>query len=165
MSGPFDDDTNDLPPWEVPAKAPAEKTAATAAPRPESSGGWEGVTVTLKGGKGFEAPWIVIHAADAADALAQVKDKAMAELAKATAQMGAWFAGLGGSGSTPASSGGERPSRSDSKPERQRAPRGEREYCEHGEMTWKSGTNKRGKAYSGFFCPDNECDPKWSRRS
>ncbi|QLF84446.1 hypothetical protein SEA_TOPANGA_46 [Mycobacterium phage Topanga] len=64
----------DAPPAEAPApakKAPAKKAAAKAAPVAAAPS--EGkVVLTFKGGTGFDAPWIVIHAEDLEDALDQV---------------------------------------------------------------------------------------------
>lgn len=54
------------PPEEAPKKAPAKKATVKS---PKVASDSEGkVVVTLKGGSGFDAPWIVIHAADLADA-------------------------------------------------------------------------------------------------
>ena len=36
--------------------------------------------------------------------------------------------------------------------------------CPHGPMYHKSGTNKSGKPYSGYFCKDDECTPIWDKR-
>jgi hypothetical protein len=38
---------------------------------------------------------------------------------------------------------------------------GEAKYCAHGLRNFKSGTNKNGKAYSGYFCSANQCPPEW----
>jgi hypothetical protein len=63
------------------AEAPAEpqgsndlaESPTPALPLPPSPPSSEGkVVVTLKGGRDFDAPWIVIHAADVADANAQL---------------------------------------------------------------------------------------------
>lgn len=73
--------------------APAtEAPASTPAPRP--AGPSEGkLVVTLKGGSGFDAPWIVIHADDAADALSQFDDTLAALMGKAQ-QAASHFTGL-----------------------------------------------------------------------
>lgn len=65
------------PPPEAPAKAPAKKAPAKAVgtvsvdvkPNLVGFDGEGKLTVTLKGGSGFEAPWIVVHAKDVDDAL------------------------------------------------------------------------------------------------
>lgn len=34
--------------------------------------------------------------------------------------------------------------------------------CMHGPMNFRSGTSKKtGKAYSGYFCPENQCSPQF----
>lgn len=143
---------------------PADKPAP--APRPQASMVDEGVTVTLKGGKQFSAPWIVIHAADAASALAQLNSSALKDLADLAARVGAYFAGkeaqtsaAGPSGPAPSAPTGS------AKPAYQQAPGGAK-YCDHGEMEFKSGTNAQGKVWSGHFCPERDksqqCDPKWT---
>lgn len=38
---------------------------------------------------------------------------------------------------------------------------GEAKYCSHGMRNFKSGTNKNGKPYSGYFCTANQCPPEW----
>lgn len=48
--------------------------------------------------------------------------------------------------------------------QRQQRPRsngGSGKSCEHGEMTYRSGTNRSGKTYKGYFCPDDVCKPTW----
>jgi hypothetical protein len=64
-------------PFEQPAskKAPARKAAATSTSEGK-------LTLTLKGGAGFDSPWIVIHAADVDDALDQVSGDNASKLAK-----------------------------------------------------------------------------------
>lgn len=157
--------TND--PWGAEETAPVQAPAAPkAAPVREQAPSNEGVTVTLKGGKGYEAPWIVIHAADPASALEQLNDPTLKTLADLTAKVGGYFAGKGAqtpaagpSGPTPsAPTGGSRPAH-------QQAPGGAK-YCDHGEMVFKSGVNAAGKPWSGHFCPERDksqqCDPQWT---
>lgn len=39
--------------------------------------------------------------------------------------------------------------------------------CRHGQMTFKSGTNKQGKPYSGYVCTakgSDQCPAKWDKR-
>ena len=33
--------------------------------------------------------------------------------------------------------------------------------CQHGLRIHKAGTNKNGKAYSGWFCSEDDCSPVW----
>lgn len=118
-------------------KTPAKKQA----PRPEPTG--EGkVTLTLKGGAGFDAPWIVIHAADIPDAYLQLSgDNAalLVELMEKVKKAGVHFAGQP-----------SQPVRSTA-PQGQQPPAGAPE-CPPG-WTFKSGVSKAGKPYQGFFPP------------
>lgn len=41
------------------------------------------------------------------------------------------------------------------------AGQGDARYCSHGMRNFKSGTSKNGKAYSGYFCTQNQCPPEW----
>lgn len=41
------------------------------------------------------------------------------------------------------------------------APAGTTPTCKHGAMFFKSGTNKSGKPYSGYFCSEDDCKPVW----
>jgi hypothetical protein len=86
---------------EVVAPAAVEAPASAPAPRPASTS--EGkLVVTLKGGTGFDAPWIVIHADDAADALSQF-DNTLASLMEKAQHAAKHFGSLG------SPSGGGRP--------------------------------------------------------
>src|SRR3989475_5076265 len=72
----------------------------------------DGVVVTSKAGAGFEVPWIVLHATDVADAIAQLNSDEYTELMDLTARKAKEFAkAFGGSQSfakpaAQASSGG-----------------------------------------------------------
>lgn len=121
------------------------------------------LVVTLKGGTGFDAPWIVIHAADAADALTQLEDKELGKLIERTKVVAGFFAG-GNCGSAPAAprqsgGGGQaqrgRPATAGSSPD------GEKRFCEHGERVFKSGVSKAGKTWQAYDCPNRVCDREW----
>jgi len=58
----------------------------------------DGVVVTSKAGAGFEVPWIVLHATDVADAIAQLNSDEYTELMDLTARKAKEFAkAFGGS--------------------------------------------------------------------
>lgn len=121
------------------------------------------VVLTFKGGSGFDAPWVVIHAdgiqeahefvtGDNASLLAQVMErvqsaaKHFAGMGPAAAQGGANRGGGGNTGGAPSAS--------------QAAPGGETRHCAHGEMVFKSGVSKQGKPYKLFSCTaprDSQC--------
>lgn len=122
------------------------------------------VSVTLKGGSGFDAPWVVLRAPSAAEALEQLKDdQVIKDLLDRAGKVGKYFASLGGS-----SGGGNGGGGGNDKPARQQAPNGQTESCDHGEMKFLSGVSKKsGKPYKMFVCQsgdrDNECQPVFVR--
>lgn len=129
------DSVFDEPPAEAPKKA-APKKAAAAKPVSER----EGVTITLKGGAGFDAPWIVIHASGLEDAYEQVSGDNAALLAKVmerTKAAAGHFTGKGAEAGV--------------KPAPQQPPANAPE-CPPG-WEFKSGVSKAGKPYKGFFPP------------
>jgi hypothetical protein len=151
---------SDLDPFE---NAPSDSAVAVevTAEKPAVAAASDGkVVLTFKGGRGYEAPWIVIHAnglqeahdfvvGDNATLLAVVMDRVQ------TASK--HFAGIGGDAApaqAPAQAGGPPPGS-------QAAPGGEKRYCNHGEMVFKTGVAKAsGKPYSLFSCTaprDQQC--------
>lgn len=146
----------------VAKKAPAKKAAPV-------EGDPDGITLTFKGGSGFDAPWIVIHASDldgAEDYFTDENKARLASLMKNVQSAGEYFvsqapAGKSQGGGGQAQGGGQR------QPQQQ-APNGETKYCKHGEMQFKTGVSKAGKAWKGFFCPTpkgtpDQCDAQFIR--
>lgn len=78
---------------EAAASAPATKPAARKASVEDSNGK---VVVTLKGGKGYEAPWIVLHCDTVAEANGLLSDEGLKELIDRTTKAGQYFAKQGG---------------------------------------------------------------------
>lgn len=103
----------DPEPAPAPAKKAAAKKAAPAAVAPVVNS--EGkVVLTFKGGSGFDAPWIVIHAADLQDANDQVSGdsaKLLVDTMDKLQRAGKKFVELGGGKSAPASNGNGQASR------------------------------------------------------
>lgn len=179
QAAPAADDTFDAPPAEAPApakKAPAKKTATkkvvdekpNVLPVPET-----GISVTFKGGAGFESPWIVPKYGSVAEALvdfglsqAEIDKLSPAqrwsELMTRTQKMAQFFVGQGsGSGGgggqrRGGNGGGQRRQRQAPPKEAQEAPGGEKRYCEHGEMRFHSGVSKAGNPYQAFFCTSDD---------
>lgn len=137
---------------ETPKKAAPKK----AAPKKESSGDREGVTVTLKGGAGFDAPWIVIHAGDIHDAYEQVSGDNASVLAKLMDRVrnaASHFTSLGGAVT---SSGGGAPARPGNE-----APAGVAE-APGPDWTYKTGVGKNGKTWKAWMPPRGSSDqPVW----
>ncbi|ASR77151.1 ribonucleoside reductase class II [Mycobacterium phage MyraDee] len=157
-------------PWDNP---PPEAAKPAPAPRPIVAGGGDGkVVLTFKGGTGFDAPWIVVHASDLDEAASYVGENAakFMELMTRVQNAGKHFAGMGG-GSAPANNGGggqqQRAPQNGQPPQSQQAPNGEKRFCAHGEMRFKSDVSKAGKPYKGFFCTErdrnSQCEAQFLR--
>lgn len=126
------------------------------------------VVVTLKGGTAYDAPWIVIHAANVGDALTQLQDQYLKNLIDRTAEVGQYFAGLNKPAQVaPQQQASSAPQDHSSTPPQQQAPSGEQKFCAHGEMQYKTGVSKAGKTYKGFFCSSQDrnaqCSPQWAK--
>lgn len=68
------------------------------------------VTITLKGGAGFEAPWLVLRATSAEDAIALLAESTLAELPEKIAEFAADFRGKAGAAPASGSAAGARTS-------------------------------------------------------
>ena len=154
---PFSDvpvDTEAPEPFTEPEpKKAAPKKVAAKKQEVEVSGDGK-VTITLKGGAGFDAPWIVIHAADIPDAYLQLSgDHAalLVELMDKVKKAGAHFAGgssKGVSGGAPARPGNEAPAGTVEAP----GP----------DWSYKTGVGKTGKTWKGWFPPrGSDASPVW----
>jgi hypothetical protein len=152
---PFNDVPVDLDAAEPFAEEAAPKKAAVkkVAPKKEGGGDREGVTVTLKGGAGFDAPWIVIHAGDVTDAYEQLSGDNAAVLSKLmdrTRNAASHFVSLGGATtSTPAVRPG------------QEVPASVGE-APGPDWTYKTGVGKNGKTWKAWMPPRGSSEsPVW----
>lgn len=163
MEDPFEaapaDEAQAVEAPQSPVQAPAAVTATTVNTAPSEGK----VTITLKGGISYDAPWIVIHAADAADAKAQLDDPVLGELINRVKAVAPFFSG------TPAAAPQAAPAAS-APPAGATAPsNGETRSCKHGAMQYKSGVSaKNGKTWQAFMCPTpkgapDQCDAQWIR--
>jgi hypothetical protein len=125
------------------------------------------VVGTLKGGGGFDAPWIVIHAASildlkdqtsgaSADVLVEVMEN-LWEASKKFQSYGTVGKVLKESYPTAAAPFGAA-----------QAPDGETHQCKHGTMVYRAGIAKAsGKPYRLFGCPHpvkaEQCAPIWPK--
>lgn len=114
------------------------------------------ISVTLKGGSGYDAPWVVVRNTDPSTVLATLKDDAMGEVIERAAKIGAHF--------------GEKvieykPAKTPQVPQSAPQPSGDGRQCVHGEMTYREGVSKAGNAYKGYFCPvqdrSQQCKPQF----
>lgn len=126
------------------------------------------VVVTLKGGAGYDAPWIVIHAADVQDAhnhfvgdnskllvdlMSRVQTASKEFVGRAPAREVVNAAAPAPTSNVPAGA--------------QSAPNNETRQCKHGAMTYKTGS-KGGRTWKAFMCPTpkgapDQCEPQWIR--
>ena len=137
-------------PFEEPA--PVKKVAPKKTVKPPSDR--EGVTVTLKGGAGFDSPWIVIHAADLADAYEQVSGDNATVLSKLMDRTKAAAKHFTGGESAPA-----RPA-----PQAATAPPAGAGEPPGPDWTFKSGIGKTGKPWKAWMPPrGSDEQPVWIR--
>lgn len=158
-------DTRLIDPFAAPENDTTEETSITAA-APVPSDNTE-LVVTLKGGTGYDDPWIVIHAKDAADASRQIGSelyKLMAQTQEAAEKFRSY-----GPAKPAAAPRQSAPAAAASKPAYQQAPGGDARQCPHGEMQFKSGVSqKTGKTWKAFMCPSpkgtpDQCDAEFIR--
>lgn len=99
------------------------------------------ITVTLKGGAGYDAPWVVVHAANAADALETLNDEDLKTVLERAKKIGAFFAGGSAGTKAPASNG--QPAGAAQAPGGQTPPEG---------YVFKSGISKKnGRPWQAFM--------------
>ena len=138
----------------ITSTAPVTNTIKTASADAEGK-----VVLTFKGGTGYDAPWIVIHAADLQDAHDSVTGDNASLLAATMERVqtaGKHFSGMAPTKSSGGSAGGG----GGAPAAAQSAPGGETRHCAHGEMVFKSGVSKAGKPYKLFSCTaprDQQC--------
>ena len=145
---------DDVVPFAEPVKkAPVKKPAAKSGTDSEGK-----LTVTLKGGAGFDAPWIVIHSTDVDDALDVFGDPGkLANLMERVQSAGKFFAGLAPAKAAASSSGGA-PARPGSE-----APNGTEE-APGPDWTYKTGVGKNGKTWKAWMPPrGSDAQPVWLR--
>lgn len=122
------------------------------------------VTVTLKGGRDFDAPWVVIHGSDVSNALDQLSDVKLPSLLEKAWGAGKYFKMFGPATPTPAV-----PATPSGQPAAAAAGQGGMvKTCPHGQMQPKSGVSATGKAWSGYFCPTprdtpGQCKPQFDK--
>lgn len=136
------------------AEAPATITTQKEKPVTQENTNAKIVT-TLKGGSGFDAPWIVVHADNVEEAVAILRGGATEELLKATKEVSDKFNG----GQAPAQQ--RQAPRTQGMPAGADAPRPSDPPMPEG-WTYKTGVNKNGKAYRAYFPPrGSQESPQW----
>lgn len=150
-------------PEPTPAPAPVATTASTAAVDSVSvQHSTDGVSATFKFAGQYSDPWVVVKGADPADVYAKVITPEFKALMDKVQQIAGVYAG---SGSKPAGNAGGGAQQSRAPQPAQEAPGGEKRYCSHGEMQFKSGVSKKtGNPYKMFVCTaprDQQCDAQF----
>ncbi|MFE7717539.1 hypothetical protein ACFU44_00685 [Nocardia rhizosphaerihabitans] len=152
MTDPFDnvpaDEAQTAP---APAKAAPKKATTRAAAASMDEGK---VTATVKGGAGFDDPWLVYHGSSPAEVKAMLEEAAEIGLPQATQDAAETFRGMKKAGTAAAAP--KRPAQASSapasKPGYQQPPANAPE-CPEG-WEFRSGFNEqKGKAWKGFFPP------------
>lgn len=175
---PFSDDPADEPDTE-PTPAPKKTTRKPAVKKEttkmadETATDRTGMTLTFKGGSGFDAPWIVAHVADlqaADDLLSGENQDQLKRVMERSQSAGAFFASKAPTRPATESGAGARSGNTTAAPAAsQAAPGGEERFCKHGPMSFKSGVSqKTGKVWKAFMCPSpkgtpDQCDAEWIR--
>lgn len=139
----------DAPPAEAPKKIGAVKVDVV--PNVVTEGK---VVVTLKGGSGFDAPWIVIHAASVEDANSQLNNELM-ELMGRVQKAGQFFSGQAPAKSSGGSSAGAPPRGAVEAPAGTPPAPGP-------DWQYKTGVGKNGKTWKAWMPPrDSDASPVW----
>lgn len=99
------------------------------------------IVVTLKGGSGYDAPWIVIHADTVEQATDILKDEAAKDLIDQTKKVAGYFSAGSGKSSGGKQSKGK-PYAASQAPNGQTPPEG---------YVFKSGVSQKGKPWQAFM--------------
>ncbi len=136
----------------------------------ETATRYTGVSLTLKSDGAYDAPWYVIHGADAGDVLRPLNDPDLPELLKAVTTHSTGWAKhqMAAKGLTPVANQGQgqqasRPVQNQSASSTQ--PDEPAPSCEHGPREWKDFTSKAGNHVKGWFCrtQGSDCKPLYRK--
>lgn len=142
-----------------------------AAPKPTAAFDGEGkLTITFKGTGGYADRWVVAHVATPQEGLDLLKDPAFKELLDYSRKIALYDKAEYTPASAPVSAAPQQnnqpnPSYNGGAPQQaQEAPNGEKRFCSHGEMVFKSGVSKAGNSYKLFSCTaprDQQCKAQY----
>lgn len=112
------------------------------------------IVATLKGGSGFDAPWVVVHADTPAEAKEILDDEQFKEFLDLVGSVGGYFAKTGPSKPAQGGNNGAAPAPAQQAPNGQTPPPG---------YVFKSGIGKNGKPWKAFMAADRNSglDPIW----
>lgn len=114
-----------------------KETTVSATPSPDTQ---SKIVTTLKGGAGFDAPWIVIHSDSVGEALEVLNNENIGDLMDAAQKAAAKF--NNGKPAPAPRRGGGKPAGATQAPNGQEPPEG---------YTFKSGVSKNGRAWKAFM--------------
>jgi hypothetical protein len=145
------------PPWEVDDNETEVKNTETEKKAKVVTVGSEGKIVsTFKGGRDYDAPWVVVHADSVSESLSVINDTEFAELLTRVQAAAQYFAGQA---PTNPNSVGQNSSQNGSQPRTQGKPAAATEgpwgtqSCKHGTKVFRSGQGDDGNVWQGYFCP------------
>ena len=143
----YEDPFDNIPDENV-KEVPVAEEPKTTVIKSEAVGAGEGKIVsTYKEGAGYDASWTVVHAASVDDWFAIHEDPRFPALLEKQKKVASFFRGK------PAVEAAKSEAPASRAPQQsQEAPGGEKRFCKHGEMLFKSGVSKAGNAYKLFSC-------------
>lgn len=150
--------TEMVPPWEVSNETDVNSTDTDEKKAVTSVGAESKIVVTIKGGRDYDEPWVVIHADDLDDALKQTTDKAkLGDLLKAAQEASKAFrdfrpAEAKEAAAAPAQGGSQ--TRSQGRPAAATdGPLGP-QHCKHGlKKFWSKFDEEKKELVQIYFCP------------
>jgi hypothetical protein len=153
---PFADDSTPTGPWAQPAPTDGSTTTKENLTPIHAA---EKLVLTLKRGSGYDSPWIVLHTT-VETAKDELRTLLAQEIPQALSKVAEIFAGTAPANAPSAL-------RQSAPPAQSTPPGVEGKSCDHGQMTYRTGTNKFGKPYSAYFCPQpkdayDKCKPIFS---
>jgi hypothetical protein len=121
-------------------------------------------TVTLKGGAGYEAPWLVVRGDNPAEVEESLDVLAQSNLLQKVNDVASLFRGAGAA--TPVTTGAPASDQGATVTQHPAAA-GNMRTCEHGVRVRREGTNARGK-WVGYFCAlpkgsPGACEVEWGK--
>lgn len=166
-----DEAQTETPPWEVSDETEVKNTDTNEKAKVVTVGSEGKVVSTFKGGRDYDAPWVVVHADDVKESLAIVNDPEFAELLTRVQKASEYFQGQKPTSSTQAA---QSTSQNGSQPRTQGKPAAATDgpwgpqSCPHGQMSFKSGVGDKGEVWQGYFCPaprnsSDKCKTKYIR--
>lgn len=129
------------------------------------------ISVTLKGGKGYEAPWIVVRGHSPEEVLALLGD--LGDLDRTVAEKAADFRAVNNASaltnrdaSPPTSGDDQSANQNDPAPDEPKGNVTNLRTCKHGkrERVEKKTGGRGGNGWIGYFCPEKDCKPEFEDR-